>query len=59
MKVLVTGVSGRLGPHMVRDLIKAGHEVVLFSRRPPGEEFSRGPADRRQRPRRAPANGAR
>ena len=39
MKVLVTGISGRLGPFVVRDLIRAGHEVVLFSRRPPGEEF--------------------
>jgi UDP-glucose 4-epimerase len=43
MKVLVTGASGRLGPFVVRDLQQAGHEVVLFSRRPVAEEFSRLP----------------
>jgi nucleoside-diphosphate-sugar epimerase len=37
MKVLVTGSSGKLGPHVVRDLERAGHEVVLFSRKPPAE----------------------
>ncbi len=35
MKVLVTGSSGRLGPFVVRELEAHGHEVVLFSRRPP------------------------
>ena len=39
MKVLVTGSSGRLGPYVIRDLQEAGHEVVLFSRRQPAEEF--------------------
>jgi len=39
MKVLVTGVSGRFGPHLVRDLERTGHEVVLFSRREPSDEF--------------------
>ena len=40
MKVLVTGSSGRLGPYVVKDLEQAGHEVVLFSRRPPPPEMS-------------------
>ena len=35
MKVLVTGSSGRLGPYVVADLERAGHEVTLFSRREP------------------------
>ena len=39
MKVLVTGVSGRLGPFVIRELMDAGHEVELFSRRSPAEEF--------------------
>jgi nucleoside-diphosphate-sugar epimerase len=39
VKVLVTGSSGRLGPYVVEDLEKAGHEVVLFSRRPPTPEM--------------------
>ncbi len=43
MKVLVTGASGRLGPFVIRDLLNAGHEVVLFSRKPVAEEFSRLP----------------
>ena len=43
MKVLVTGSSGRLGPYVIRDLREAGHEVVLFSRRPPAEEFAQLP----------------
>lgn len=43
MKVLVTGASGKLGPFVTRDLINAGHEVALFSRRPPVEEFSHLP----------------
>ena len=40
MKVLVTGASGRLGPFVIRELMNAGHEVVLFSHRPVAEEFS-------------------
>jgi nucleoside-diphosphate-sugar epimerase len=43
VKVLVTGSSGRLGPHVIRDLQQAGHEVVLFSRRRPAKEFARLP----------------
>ncbi len=43
MKVLVTGVSGRLGPYVVAELEKAGHELVLFSRRPPASELRRWP----------------
>ena len=35
MQVLVTGSSGRLGPYVVAELEQAGHELVLFSRRPP------------------------
>ena len=43
MKVLVTGVSGRLGPFVVKDLEVAGHELVLSSRREPGEEIQNWP----------------
>jgi len=43
MKVLVTGSSGRFGPHVVRELEQASHELVLFSRRQPGPELSRWP----------------
>ena len=39
MKTLVTGVTGIFGPHLVRELLAHGHEVVLFSRRKPPEEF--------------------
>ncbi len=39
MRVLVTGASGRLGPHVVRALADAGHELVLFSRREPIAEL--------------------
>jgi len=31
MKVLVTGASGRLGPYVVAELEKAGHELVPVS----------------------------
>lgn len=41
MKVLVTGVSGRLGPYVAAELEKAGHELVLFSRRQPAPELSK------------------
>ena len=34
MRILVTGVNGRLGRWIVRDLIKDGHEPVLFTRKP-------------------------
>ena len=43
MKVLVTGVSGRLGPFVVKDLEAAGHDLVLSSRREPGEEIQNWP----------------
>ena len=43
MKTLLTGASGRLGPFVIRELIKAGHEVVLFSRHPVPHEFSHLP----------------
>jgi len=43
MKVLITGVSGRLGPFVVRDLEKAGHDLVLSSRREPVEEILHWP----------------
>ncbi len=40
MKVLVTGTSGRFAPHLVRELLKHQHEVVIFSRKKPPEEFT-------------------
>ena len=43
MKVLVTGVSGRLGPFIVRELEQAGHELVLTSRREPPSEIMHWP----------------
>ena len=43
MKVLVTGVSGRLGPYVVKDLEAAGHKVVMFSRREPIPEIKHWP----------------
>ncbi len=43
MKVLVTGSSGRLGPYVVKALEQAGHEVVLFSRRPSPPEIQHLP----------------
>jgi nucleoside-diphosphate-sugar epimerase len=43
MKVLVTGCSGRLGPYVVRELEQAGHDLVLFSRRPPAPELDHWP----------------
>lgn len=43
MKVLVTGSSGRLGPYVVDELERAGHEIALFSRRPPQPALSHLP----------------
>ena len=40
MKVLVTGASGRLGPHVVKALEDAGHDLVLTSRRPVPPEIA-------------------
>ncbi|MCL2060684.1 MAG: NAD(P)-dependent oxidoreductase [Oscillospiraceae bacterium] len=34
MRVLLTGVNGRLGQWLIKDLIKCGHEPVLFTRNP-------------------------
>jgi nucleoside-diphosphate-sugar epimerase len=46
MKVLVTGVSGRLGPFVVKELEAAGHELVLFSRSEPSPEVMHWPVVR-------------
>ncbi len=35
MKILVTGVTGRLGSFVIDELRRGGHELVLFSRRQP------------------------
>lgn len=43
MRVLVTGCSGKLAPHVVRELESAGHELILFSRREPGADLRRWP----------------
>ena len=43
MRVLITGSSGRLGPHVVAELEQAGHEPVLFSRRQPAPELGHLP----------------
>lgn len=40
MKVLVTGASGNFAPYLIRELRDAGHEVSLFSRKKPSDEFS-------------------
>ena len=34
MRVLLTGVNGRLGKWLLKDLKKCGHEPVLFTRKP-------------------------
>ena len=39
MKTLLTGVTGRFAPHLVRELLAHGHEVALFSRNKPADEF--------------------
>ena len=39
MKALLTGVTGKFGPYLVREMINHGHEAVLFSRERPGAEF--------------------
>lgn len=40
---MITGVSGRLGPFVVRDLEKAGHDLILSSRREPVQEIRHWP----------------
>lgn len=32
MKILVLGGTGYIGPHMVREMLRRGHEVTLFNR---------------------------
>jgi len=39
MKTLITGASGKFAPHLIRELTANGHEPVLFSRKPPSDEF--------------------
>lgn len=39
MKVLITGASGKLGAYVIRELLP-DHELVLFSRKPPADEFA-------------------
>jgi nucleoside-diphosphate-sugar epimerase len=43
MRVLITGSSGRLGPYVVAELERAGHDLTLFSRRPPTPALSHWP----------------
>ena len=43
MRVLVTGASASFAPFVIDDLLAAGHEVVLFSRKPPLDRFSHLP----------------
>lgn len=38
MRILVTGATGFIGPHVVRSLAAAGHEVLSTSRAPSGPE---------------------
>jgi nucleoside-diphosphate-sugar epimerase len=39
MRVLVTGIAGRIGALVARELLEAGHEIVGFDKNPPHEEF--------------------
>lgn len=43
MRALVTGASGKLAAFVIDDLLAAGHEVVLFSRKPAPDRFSHLP----------------
>mgnify|MGYP001248764125 CR=1 FL=1 len=40
MKVFLTGANGFLGKQVLSELVSRGHEVVLFSRRRPAEQWS-------------------
>ena len=42
MKVLLTGVNGRLGKWLLKDLIAGGHEPVIFTRQPVESEQAKG-----------------
>jgi nucleoside-diphosphate-sugar epimerase len=42
MRVLVTGASGYLGPHVVTALVKNGHDVIAVSRRKHSIKFPDG-----------------
>ena len=42
MRVLITGASGNLGAYIIRELMDQ-HELVLFARKQPADEFSRFP----------------
>ena len=39
MRVLVTGVSGRIGGVITRELLEAGHEIVVFDKNPPPDDI--------------------
>ena len=39
MKTLLTGISGKFGPYLVREMISHGHEAVLFDLKKPSDEF--------------------
>jgi nucleoside-diphosphate-sugar epimerase len=39
MKTLLTGITGKFGPYLVREMMRYGHEIALFSRERPGAEF--------------------
>ena len=40
MKVLLTGIAGRVGGHVARGLVYAGHEVTMLDRLPPPSEVA-------------------
>ena len=42
MRVLLTGVNGRLGKWLLKDLMENGHEPVLFTRNPVESEHAKG-----------------
>lgn len=42
MRVLITGGTGQVGRFLTRDLISAGHEVILLGGRPPAPELFPG-----------------